>query len=687
MQSLTLFTTLQLINKPILSPNKSKLSYIKATHIYNYSKYLTRMISLYYPHQITTGTSKNGRFETQIDPKYPLNYKSNMIRRLAKLAMSVGGRIAITGLAGITLGMLYFARPNKSIAQSVVENSGYSLVNENNQIRSIKDFLDSCPKNDPAYEQIKKDFIIRRDGNVVNLDNIKCIEPVSAMQLSDYSDELINLQALRTIYYMDFGMGGHLPWTEGTLYDWLKSKVGGVNITWGVENPMCCDTYDGKKFIDLPYITDYVKMMIYRDFRGIASRISVLGHEARHVDGFDHVMCNGYLNDQTFDVNNLSTFGIQWWLWDLWLTKINVGVNCLEQGKAQDILQWELTGAESASERFCDNKPPILTMPANAGGPCVGSKISGTLKDAFGNSLRGVFVDLVDANNQNYVFSTFLTDSQGTFAHVRLFGDDYKLFFDPDKDECFLPGWYDKQNSFASANILGILDNQDLEGIITQLSERNIQGPTTTGSGGKKGATLHYTAQRKDQNYTNPIKYFFEFSDGTNSGWLPTGQNSVAKAWNTTGQQSVQAKYRCAEHGIESQISEPLQVNITNPDGPDLKAQWIAEPYQTCTKPKKGLPKCTVTGGILQVVNTGNQKSGTASVAFYLSTDNAFDTGDLYLKRSSVAALKPAKTKNISFRQSLATGATAKDQYIIAVINLPTDIDTTNNVIVYGPIE
>jgi hypothetical protein len=87
------------------------------------------------------------------------------------------------------------------------------------------------------------------------------------------------------------------------------------------------------------------------------------------------------------------------------------------------------------------------------------------------------------------------------------------------------------------------------------------------------------------------------------------------------------------------------------------------------------------------VVNAGNQKSGTASVAFYLSTDNEFDAGDFYLKRSSVAALKPTRTKNVSLTQKLATGATAKDQYIIAVINLPTDIDTTNNTIVYGPIE
>ena len=194
-------------------------------------------------------------------------------------------------------------------------------------------------------------------------------------------------------------------------------------------------------------------------------------------------------------------------------------------------------------------------------------------------------------------------------------------------------------------------------------------------------------AATRKSDFTNPIEFYFDWGDGTNSGWLPVGQSAAAKAWSKGGSYNVTAKYRCAVHGVESELSNALQVTVKNPDGPDLKAQWMAEPYQTCTKPKRGLPKCTLKGGILQVVNAGNQKSGTASVAFYLSTDDQFDGGDFYLKQSSVAALNPARTKNVSFSQSLAAGRTAKDQYIIAVINLPTDVDTTNNVIVYGPIE
>jgi hypothetical protein len=49
--------------------------------------------------------------------------------------------------------------------------------------------------------------------------------------------------------------------------------------------------------------------------------------------------------------------------------------------------------------------------------------------------------------------------------------------------------------------------------------------------------------------------------------------------------------------------------------------------------------------------------------------------------------MKPAKTKNISFTQNFGYGITAKDQHIMAVIRTTNDVDTTNNIIVYRPIE
>lgn len=108
------------------------------------------------------------------------------------------------------------------------------------EIRNINRFLDQCPANDPALARIRGDFEIRRDGAPTVLPS--CSEPVSQMPSNAYTDELMLLQALRVVYYMDQGMSGHLPWTPGTLYDWMRSKVGGINIISSGGGPGCCTT-------------------------------------------------------------------------------------------------------------------------------------------------------------------------------------------------------------------------------------------------------------------------------------------------------------------------------------------------------------------------------------------------------------------------------------------------------------
>jgi len=64
----------------------------------------------------------------------------------------------------------------------------------------------------------------------------------------------------------------HLPWTPGTLYGWMKSKIGGMNIRTGISNSYCCDTQFGVK----PYIAIQAQNDGNRDFdrpwRGIAGR-------------------------------------------------------------------------------------------------------------------------------------------------------------------------------------------------------------------------------------------------------------------------------------------------------------------------------------------------------------------------------------------------------------------------------
>lgn len=251
--------------------------------------------------------------------------------------------------------------------------SGIGVVRCVPHISNIEKFLNTCPASDPATATILSDFEIRR--NNIKVKALPCTEPISTLPLSSYTDELILVQALRVIYYMDRGRVGHLPWTAGTMYDWLKAKVGGFNITdQETAAARCCGKIDGKLFISMsPLRNDDFNRGLEREWKGLQGMVGLIGHERRHADGIGHVSCKGSDNmDQTYDEKNLSAFGVQWWLTRAWLTgNIDVGVGCLTNEKQQEIVNYYLMGARNWRElRFCDTLPPVLTKPALVGGKC-----------------------------------------------------------------------------------------------------------------------------------------------------------------------------------------------------------------------------------------------------------------------------------------------------------------------------
>jgi len=236
-------------------------------------------------------------------------------------------------------------------------------------ITNISTFLEKCPTTDPAFAQITADFEIRRDG--VKVTTPPCTEPVSLMATSAWTDELIVLQGLRVMYYMDRGMTGHLPWTSGTLYDWMKSRVRGVNLAGG---SYCCPQFDGKPFIAVGKQNDFSRDFDRR-WRGISGNIDLYAHETRHYDGFPHVSCCGLTNgcDETFDTTNLSPYGVQWWLNKLWLDgTINVGLRCGTNQQISDATSWYVSGLNfQYGTRFCQTRPAAVTAPPLPGGPCM----------------------------------------------------------------------------------------------------------------------------------------------------------------------------------------------------------------------------------------------------------------------------------------------------------------------------
>jgi hypothetical protein len=156
------------------------------------------------------------------------------------------------------------------------------------------------------------------------------------------------------------------------MYDWMKSKIQGIDIRDG-SGSFCCEHFDGKLHIAVG-AQDDLQRDFDRKWEGISGNITLYGHETRHVDGFSHTSCCGITAgcDQTYDQNSLSAYAIQWWLEKSWLMgDINVGFSCLSASRIHEIVNWHLSGANAQfRNRFCDDKPPLLTPPQVPGGQC-----------------------------------------------------------------------------------------------------------------------------------------------------------------------------------------------------------------------------------------------------------------------------------------------------------------------------
>jgi hypothetical protein len=233
------------------------------------------------------------------------------------------------------------------------------------QINDIKSFLDQCPTNDPIVDTILKDFEIRLNGNIVT--EFPCYEPVSSMNVLNYSNPLIYLQTLRVIYYMDRNMiCPHLPWTDTTLYVWMKNRVDGINIRDGVPGGYCCEVINGKTF----FVTgnpDESNRAFDKKWIGISGNIDFFVHEVRHTDGnYGHSSCCGISGgcDAEYNENNLGAYGVQYWLIKSWLNGfINVGARTSHtEPEIKEIINWHLSALNVSRTRFCSNIPPVINI-------------------------------------------------------------------------------------------------------------------------------------------------------------------------------------------------------------------------------------------------------------------------------------------------------------------------------------
>jgi hypothetical protein len=94
-----------------------------------------------------------------------------------------------------------------------------------------------------------------------------------------------------------------------------------------------------------------------------------------------------------------------------------------------------------------------------------------------------------------------------------------------------------------------------------------VSAPSTpSGStSGTVGTSYTYTTGGSTSNLDHSVQYFFDWGDGTNSGWLAVGTTSTSNSWTSAGNYPIKVQARCAtDTDIVSNWSDTLSVNITS---------------------------------------------------------------------------------------------------------------------------
>jgi hypothetical protein len=251
-------------------------------------------------------------------------------------------------------------------------------------IAAIQDFLEQCPTTDPAYALITRDFELLVNGRP-STTQINCSGPMSTLPIDQLTDELIAWQALRTAYYMSQGTKGILPWTSMALYDWMSSNVDGINIKTTPGALYCCDHINGKRYISTSRL-DELSRKFNRTWEGIGGTLRYFAHEMRHADPGAPMHVNGCHAwplptdplgcDASYDLNNLGSYGLDYWLAWSWSTGyLNIGIGCSQEATAEEYARLEADGANVTRTSFVRGVPAFVVPMPPYGGPCVGTPL------------------------------------------------------------------------------------------------------------------------------------------------------------------------------------------------------------------------------------------------------------------------------------------------------------------------
>jgi hypothetical protein len=224
---------------------------------------------------------------------------------------------------------------------------------------------------------------------------------------------------------------------------------------------------------------------------------------------------------------------------------------------------------------------------------------------------------------------------------------------------------------------------------VTIIAAETVSTPTTLNgpTAGIPKILYSYTTGGSASSFGHSVQYFFDWGDGTNSGWLPVGTTSSSKFWTSTGNFLVKTQARCSmDTSVVSNWSGTVNVTINQAPLPDLTGSWSSM-TQTCRNTLQGT-KCSLKGKFT-LQNIGNLDASTSTIKFYLSDNNTYNGGDTLLKKVETGTITAGGSITGNIKFNLPTGQSASGKYVIAVIdadNTVVESNEANNQIVYGPL-
>jgi hypothetical protein len=231
------------------------------------------------------------------------------------------------------------AHTNRSSGQSTespVVQTPDPVIASATPVQNIEILLSTCPS-ESELERFTSDFHILFDEKIsyppYDCHNGKGPE-------GEVNPRLAFFQGLRVIHALQFNKP--LPWTDLTLYQWLKGAIRGIVITDAEYSHCCTSDMEIVLKADLLLQPDYQFWINPQSGSGLIGLIGLIVHEARHAEVGGHT-CGS--DDATLE--ELGAWGTQYYLF------LYMAQNAHPGFFTEDQRQIALNHAETAIQRIC----------------------------------------------------------------------------------------------------------------------------------------------------------------------------------------------------------------------------------------------------------------------------------------------------------------------------------------------